>query len=124
METTEETKEFLGKCKTAGYEFVAILCRDKRVPRSMTIRAGAWFGDLPLPTGDRSPIRVVSAYPEQRSKHFSHKIGLWPKLWNIVNECGFANGMCFGGFGLGDAHEVNSLTRSRLTAGCYDLSKI
>ncbi len=118
---TNETKSLLEECKKADYEFVAIFVRDKRVPRTMTIKAGeGWFG---WGTG-RSPYKVVAAFPEKRCKHFAYKKGLWPAMWSIVKEQGLTAGMSFGGGGLGDAHNVNKVAQETLTAGCYDLSEL
>ncbi len=44
-----KTQEFLEKCKGAGYKRVTIFIKDKRVPRTMTIQAGSWFGNVPRP---------------------------------------------------------------------------
>ena len=38
----EETRDFLAECKKAGYTFISIGVKDKRVPSSMKIE---WYGE-------------------------------------------------------------------------------
>ena len=113
---TEKTKQLLSECKKAGYKRVAVLVRDKRVPRSKTIESGAWFGDKPQPEDlPNTPINVICACPEQINEEGN------PKMWDIVKNCGLAVGLDFGGQGMGDAHNIYPPFRETLTSGYYDL---
>ncbi len=121
----DETQTFLLKCKDAGYERVTILVRDKRIPRSKTIKSGAWFGDKPTAEDmPNTPIKVICGYPGQLGKCQGLPGNNWPQMWSIVNECGLTAGLLFGGSGLGDCHDIHPLFCRRLTAGYYDLVDI
>ena len=118
----EKTQQFLAECKKAGYERVAIFVRDKRVPQTTKFKSGVWFGDEPRPQDlPNTPINVVCGYPEQLGEHFIYPGSDWPKMWTIVKECELVAGLQFGGFGLGDAHNVRPHLRDALTKGYYDL---
>ena len=109
----DKTQEFLKQCKEAGYEKVTIFAKDKRVPRTMTIKAGSWFGNVPRPEDlPNTPINVVCGYPERiDDKGF-------PKMWAIVKECGLS----LQGFGgMGDAYSIHPHLHGLLTSGYYDL---
>ncbi len=122
---TEKTREFLEECEKAGYKTIAVLVRDKRVPRSVSIKPGPWFGDEPAFNGTTSPIKVVCAVPERKGEHFAYPGNSWPKIWSIVKKCGLVNGMIMGGFGTGnpggDCTSINEKLIGGLTLGCYEL---
>ncbi len=120
------TQEFLKKCKEAGYEKVTIFIRDKRVPLTKRIKDGAYFGSYRPddPEIEEYPHTVVCGCPEQLGTNPSLLGSVWPKMWRIVKECGLTAGMQFGGFGLGDAHNIQSYLREMLTAGYYDLNEM
>ncbi len=46
-ELSEKTIELLRECKKVGYGTVTVLVRDEKVPVSVKIKRGVWFGDLP-----------------------------------------------------------------------------
>lgn len=116
---TEKTHEFLRKCKQAGYQAVTIFIRDKRVPQTKKLVDGDWFG-----TGKaNSPYKVVCGAPQRLGRHPEFGGTFWPKMWTVVRECGLVNGLYFGGFGLGDAHNINVLFCGDLTPGYYDLTE-
>lgn len=113
------TKEFLRKCKEAGYEKVTIFVRNKNIPATKKIKDGDWFGQW-AKNDDGEAIevykhKVVCGHPEQRDEKG------WPKMWGIVKDCGLTAGLQMGGTGLGDAHDINRNLCEMLTAGYYEL---
>lgn len=113
---TERTEKLLAECKKAGYEAVTVLVRDKRVPRSMTIKHGFWFGDQPTPTGHHEPIRVICGHPERIAEDGQ------PEMWKIIRKSGLTAGLFMGeGCGMGDCHEIQMKLADSLTPGCYVL---
>ncbi len=114
---TEKTHELLRKCKDAGYERVAIFIRDKRIPKTTKMKDGGWFG---LGTV-KYPYKVVCGYPEKLGSHPDLPGEIWPKMWQILKDCGLLAGLFFGGAGLGDAHDIHPCFIEDLTAGYYDL---
>lgn len=118
---TEKTKELLIELGRVGYEKITVLCRDKRVPKSISIQSGAWFGDMPW-QGKTTPIRVICASPQQLGEipEFKKVGGNWPLLWGVVNRLGLTAGMLWGGTGNGDAHNINSALLETLTPGYYE----
>lgn len=111
-----KTKEFLKKCKEAGYERITIFIRDKRIPATMEIKDGAYWGEIA-----NAPPKVICGHPPQRGTHPDLPGDKWPKMWGIVKEFGLTAGLSFGGFGLGDAHDIHPALCGLLTAGYYDL---
>ena len=117
---TEKTREFLNKCKEAGYERVTIFIRDKRIPKTTKMLDGGWFG---VGAGN-NPYKVVCGYPEKLGSHPDLPEEIWPKMWGIVKECGLLAGAWLGGMGMGDAHDINPCFCKDLTAGYYDLAAL
>ena len=114
---TERTEKLLAECKKAGYEAVTVLVRDERVPRSMTIKHGFWFGDQPN-YGDspNDPIRVICGHPERIAQDGQ------PEMWKIIRKSGLTAGLFMGeGRGMGDCHEIQMSLAGSLTPGCYEL---
>ena len=121
---TEKTKELLLECKKAGYEIVTVFVRDKRVPRSITIKSGSWFGDMSKPDGNKTLIKVICGYPVKLGKHWKYSGSKWPKMWSIIKKCGLTLGLDFHGFGLGDCYNVHPGLVGTLTPGCYELEDL
>lgn len=120
---TDKTQEFLDACKKAGYEKVTIFIRDSRVPLTSKskIKDGPWFGMWGRIDGKPIELykhKVVCGYPEQLGKSSVLPGDKWPKMWDIVKNLELTVGLQFGGFGLGDAHDIQPI----LTAGYYDLA--
>ena len=116
----EKTKELLLECKKAGYEVVTVFVRDKRVPRSKTIKRGDWFGYGTL----KSPYKVICGYPERLGSHWRYSGNNWPKMWSIVKKCGLVIGLDFNGAGMGDCYNIHSSLTETLTPGCYELEAL
>ena len=112
------------ECKKAGYEVVTVFVRDKRVPRSKTIKFGSWFGDRPKPDGSRTSIKVICGTPQRLGKHWKYSGNNWPKMWSIIKNCELTLGLDFRGFGLGDCHNVHPGLTGTLTPGCYELEDL
>lgn len=120
--TVNKTKEFLKKCKEAGYEKVTIFIRDKRVPFTTKIKDGEWFGQYrKLEDGtviEQYKHKVVCGCPPQRGSHPELPGGSWPKMWAIVKELGLSVGR---GGGFGDSHDIHPDLCGLLTPGYYEL---
>lgn len=127
----EETREFLGECKKAGYEFVAICCVDKRVPISMKIEKGGerkycsnpslgeYWGQAFIRNKDDEkvearPPHVVCAAPNRRESGR-------PAIWTICENSSLTAGLLFNGCGCGESHKIRE--DNNLERGCYDLKE-
>ena len=128
----EETREFLLECKKAGYKFVTICVKDKRVPITMKIEKfgerkhsntpsfGEYWGEITKTTDDGEkiitrPCKVVAAAPSRRESGR-------PALWTICEQSTLTAGLFFRGFGLGESHEIRE--GHNLEKGCYELKDI
>ena len=123
----EETRNFLAECKSAGYTFISIGVKDKRVPSSMKIE---WYGErkfcsIPnnggytggIPRNDLEgkqigwAIRphVVCGEPNRRDS--GH-----PAIWDICkNGIGRGQGGCSETHGIRNDHTLN--------LGVYDITE-
>ena len=125
-----KTLEFLKACKEVGYEKVTIFVRDERVPPTMKIKDGSWFGkwgkrirnDIEEDY-EQHTHKVVCGYPPMRCEN-TKLGGNWSAMWQIVNDCGLVVGLKFGGCGLGDAHDIEKTFIEDMDAGYYDLATI
>ncbi len=125
-----KTLEFLKACKEVGYEKVTIFIKDERVPPTMKIKDGCWFGqwgtriinEVQEPY-EQYTHKVVCGYPPKRCEN-TKLGGSWPAMWQVVKDCGLVAGLWFGGFGLGDAHDIETTFIEDMDAGYYDLAEI
>lgn len=116
----EKTVELLKELKNAGYETVAIFCRDPRCPVSMEILDGEYFGDgqaNPVTGKVHNPYRCVCAHPETIGEDGR------PKIWAIMHRLGLTAGQRYGGDSYRDSKIVLGSIRHLLDEGFYDLSK-
>lgn len=120
VEIATKTKELLERCRQVGYEKVTIFIEDARVPASKKIKKvdrrpghichGTYWGGVQC-----IPKKMICAHPKQRDdKGF-------PKIWPIVKDCGLTVGLYMGGFGCGEAHDINQHFCVNLTEGYYEL---
>jgi len=122
----EETKSFLLECKAAGYTFISIGVKDKRVPSSMEIEwygerkygvtpnAGGYAGGVPQRDLDGKQVGwqvrpcVVCGEPKLRDSGS-------PAIWNICK-----NGIGSGDGGSGETHGIRRT--HTLNLGVYDIT--
>ena len=120
----DRTQEFLKACKDAGYERVTIYIKDERVPQTMKIKDGRWFGKWFIDDkGERKELmthKVVCGFPERIGEHPTLLGNGWPLMWSIVKQF-FQNS--YGG-GCGDAHDIHPSLVGMLKAGYYDLAEL
>ena len=127
----EETKEFLQECKKAGYEFVAICCKDKRVPISVKLEKvgerkysnqpscgsywGQYFREEDGKKIETHPPTVVCAAPNRRDTGK-------PAIWDICKNSSLTAALDWGGLGCGESHQIRP--NHNLERGCYDLKEV
>ena len=116
---TDRTKELLKACKEAGYEQVALLVADERVPQSVKLKKETpYFYNTVTPPG-KCP-RLVCGFPNVRGVN-EHTMGhKYPKMWHIVRT----QGLNRGGGGYGDCFPIEPALINELTPGFYDLTSL
>ena len=123
----DETKKFLLKCKDAGYKWISIGVKDKRVPSSLKIEwygerkfcstpnAGGYTGGISIEDLDGKQVGwrvqpyVVCAEPKIRDSGR-------PAIWDICKSI-FPSGS-----GSGETHNISA--DHTFDIGVYDLAEI
>lgn len=115
---TEQTRELLVACRDAGYEAVALLCVDKRVPQTLKFQKSRTSYQRLL--GD---YRLCCGMPHLTGGCSGRK-GDWPLMWGIIKDLGLnSKGEGYGGEN-GDCFPISKviLDAKTLTPGCYELA--